>query len=734
MSLKFMQGYETCRDDSDIRAQGYLKSPTVDYLAFPGALTSVGAVGMRQFYSTSAGANVVGVAAAADPGYYNTGITVNQAWTAGGFTFSNAATFFNGTAGSVIGSYIGTSQYMNQLAFDGTLYWAIQTNPTPQVVTSTDLVHWTATAAQPTGLSATAGNTVSYMGGGVVAVVPGGAATIAVSYTSNGGVSWSSQSFGASGGGVIHGAGVATGNATYPHCIAINSNASASANGIYIGTLGGTMTQAVVPATYASTGLMSRPKIINGYIVCTLGNNGVYSAQASNASLNTAGAWTKWTYTGQNLTDVTYFQPANAWFVSGHQAGVTSLPNTGGVGTPTPPTTASGTSVYPNPVYGMIASSTNLTLLPLNNTSGNVSLLTSTSGGSGSWVNTSRILPYIAASTNGFKEAYYDGTKYIVISWTSAVAYSQVICTTSDGLNDWQTKYMTDNTPATTGGFSGLGVCASTTAPTSGSAWTQVGGVAFLNCSTPSAGSSTVSLYTTPGTSANLTAAQSSSSLTHTYEVKATATPGTTNSFSISFYIDGTLQGTTVSPVAFGSGTSDTTSLLILNWPRSGNWQQFDDSIFTLDDGTGLVGPTGTMNIVARRPATDVQAQWTKSGSAASNSLSVNQNALSSSSANNVNTYTDGAKDIYSSSDSLPSNYKVKAVQVEGYFAKGGTTSPTVNIGIQSNASEKDSSNLVVSSASPTYLNVIAETDPNGNVAWTPSTASAAKFVLNKVA
>lgn len=730
MTLKYMNGFETCRDDSDLRAQGWLASPTSDYVGFPGASTSVGAVGLRQWSAASAGANVVGAAAAADPGYLNTGITVNQAWTAGGFTFNANATFYGGTAGNVIGSFIGSSQFPNQIVYDGTQYWAIQTSPL-QVVTSTDLVKWTATPAQPASLSASAGNSVSYMGNGVVMVVASGAAAVQASYTSNNGVSWSTQNFGASGGGNIYGAGCATGNATYPHCVAINSSATSSFNGVWVGTLGGTMTQ-VTSGGYAATGLLSRPKVINGYIICTLGNNGVYSAQASNASLNTTGAWTKWTYTGQNLTDVNYFQPANAWFVSGHQAGVVSIPNTGGAGNPVPPTTGSSTSVYANPVYGIMVSSTNITLPVFTNASGNVSLVTSTTGASGSWTNTSRVLPYLGASVNGWKDVYYDGTKYLLCSYASSAATSACIATTSDGLKDWQVKYMSDVTPSTTGGFSGLGVCAATAAPTSGSAWTQVGGVAWLNCSTPSAGSSTISLYTAAGTTANLTATQSSSILTHSYEVRAVAA-ATANSFNISFYIDGTLQGTTASPVAFGSGTSDTTSLLILNMPRSGNWQQFDDVVLTLDDGLGIVGPLGPINIVSRRPTADVSTQWTRVGTAASNALSVNQNALSSQSSNYVNTYTDGGKDVYSSTDTVPANYKVKAVQVEAYFAKLGTSAPVANVGIKSGSTESDSANLTVTSANATYVSSIAQTDPSTGAAWTQTGANNSQFVINKV-
>ncbi|AVH85349.1 hypothetical protein RsoM2USA_421 [Ralstonia phage RsoM2USA] len=731
MTLKVMQGFETCRDDSDLRAQNWLKSPTLDYAGFPGATTAVGNTGIKQFTVASAAATVVGNASAADLGYYNTGITVNQAWTAGGFTFGASATFYSGTAGAAIGSALSTSQYMNQIVFDGTRYWSIQSNPTIQVVTSTDLITWTATPSQPGGLTGTAGNSVSYMGGGVVMVIPGGGASNIVYYTSNNGSSWSSQSFGAATG-PIYGAGCATGNSTYPHCVAINSSNTSSWNGVWIGTLGGTMTQAVSPGAYAATGLLSRPKIINGYIICTLGNNGIYSALASSASLNTTGAWTKWTYTGQNLTDVNYFQPTNVWIVSGYQAGVVTIPNLGGSGTPTPPTTGSGTSVYASPIYGLIVSSTNVTMLPAATTTGNVSLLTSTTAASGSWTNTSRILPYLGANINGFKESYYDGTKWIVVGWASGTSSSQVICTTTDGLNNWQTKYMTDVAPSTTGGFSGLGVCAATAAPTSGSAWTQVGGTAWLNCSTPASNSSTITVYTAAGTTAAFTATQASTTLTHTYEVKATAVPGTTNSFTITLYIDGTLQSGSAT-VAMGSGTSDTTSLLILNLPRSGNWQQFDDVVFTLDDGSGIVGPLGVMNIVARRPTTDTQAQWTINGSAVSDSLSVNQSALSSQSTNYISTFTDGAKDIYTSSDTLPTNYKPIAVQVEGYFAKGGTNAPVVSLGIQSGSTEVDSSNLTVNNSTATYLSQIVEKDPNGNIAWTTTSVTNSKLVVNKI-
>jgi hypothetical protein len=251
-----------------------------------------------------------------------------------------------------------------------------------------------------------------------------------------------------------------------------------------------------------------------------------------------------------------------------------------------------------------------------------------------------------------------------------------------------------------------------------------------LNTAAPSAGAATVSFYTTTNsnTAASTKSVTTSTTLTHYYNIQAVPT-ATANTFNISWYVDGVLSSTS-SGVLLGTSTSDTTSLLILNFPRSCGWQQFDDVYLTLDNGVGMTG-VNTIYITSRRPTTDVQDQWTPTGQA-TNSLATNQQALSSRTDRYVSTYTDGAKDIYSSTDTVNNTYKAKAIQIEGYMKRLSTVSPTAKFSLISGSSAVDTTTVTVGT-SDTLVSTIVETDPNGNDAWTPSSVTASKLSVTKV-
>ena len=745
MALKFAEGFETSVDDSDIRARGWLFSPTKRYAGLPPSKTSaVGSIGLRRFVNNgSDAATAVGATGAADIGYYNTGITVNQAWTAGGFTFGSSATHYSGSMVQVgaTGTTGPSGQALGCIDFDGTNYWAC-TSAT-KIAKSTDLNTWTNTTAQPTGI--TLSSTVSYMGSGVVVVVPQTSTptTLAVSYTSNGGTTWSTQTL-ATGisttTGAQYGIAFPTGNATYPHGILIGISDNSAANGLYIGTLGGTFVQVVGGTAYTMGFFVPRPVVINGYIYASDASNnattaGFYSAPVSGA-INTPGAWTKWSVGNiPNPSQIAYFQSANLFLVSSVTNGLYTIPNTGGSGTPVPPTTATTAS---NPyvaagVYGIAASSSTAVIFPdvFNSISANNTIFTSTDAAT--WTPQFKIWPDLGGTNrNGWCTTFYDGTQYVAVGSVGSAAHSQIICTTDDGVNNWRIRYASDTSSnGTTGGFSGLGVCTATAAPVSGSTWTVGTSGAWLNATVPSAGSSTISFYTTTNsaTAASTAAVTTTGALTHYYEIKAVAT-ATANTFNISWYVDGTLKATS-SGVLLGSSTSDTTSLLILNMPRCGAWQQFDDMYLTLDNGTGLQGPAGPIYIAARRPTTDVQDQWSPNGTA-TNSLATNQTGLSSRTNRYSSTFTDGAKDIYSSTDSTPSSYKVKAVQIEGYFSQLSTVAPTAKLSLISNGNQVDATTVTVNT-SQVYTSTIVEQNPNGNVAWTPGTVNSSQFAITKV-
>lgn len=744
MALKFVEGFETTRDDNDFRTRGWLAAPTKRYASLAPAKTTIGVTGLRRFINNgSDAATTVGATGATDIGYLNTGITVNQAWTAGGFSWGASATHYSGSAIQIGAAGTGgpSGQALGCIDFDGTNYWAC-TSAT-KIAKSTDLLNWTNTTAQPSGI--TLSSTVSFMGSGTIMVVPQTATptTLAVSYTTNGGTSWATQTL-ATGitttTGAQYGIGFATGNPTYPHGILIGISDNSAANGLYIGTLGGTFVQVIGGTAYTMGFFVPRPVVVNGYIYTTDASNnatsaGFYSAPVSGA-INTAGAWTKWALNNvPNPSQLAYFQGADLFIIGSVTNGAFTIPNTGGVGTPVPPTAAATAS---NPytaagVYGIAASSSTAVIFPdaLNSISANNTILTSTDAVT--WSPQFKIWPNLGGATlNGWCTVFYDGTQYVAVGAVGNAAHSQILISTDDGVNNWRIRYASDTSSnGTTGGFSGLGVCTASAAPTSGGTWTTGTAACWLNTTVPSAGSATVSFFTTTNsaTAASTKSVTTSGALTHYYNIQAVAVGGTANTFNISWYVDGVLSATS-SNVALGTGTGDTTSLLILNFPRSGGWQQFDDVYLTLDNGVGMTG-VQTIYCTARRPTNDVQDQWAPTGQA-TNSLATNQQALSSRSDRYVSTYTDGAQDKYSSSDAVQTTYKVKAVQIEGYFKRLSTVSPTAKVSLISNGQQVDSTAVTVGTTD-ILASAIVENDPNGNIAWTPGSVSNTQFSVTKV-
>lgn len=743
MALRFIEGFETTRDDNDFRTRGWLAAPTKRYASLAPAKTTIGVTGLRRFINNgSDAATTVGATGAADIGYLNTGITVNQAWAAGGFSWGASATHYSGSSVQVGAAGTGgpSGQALGCIDFDGTTYWAC-TSAT-RIAKSTDLLNWTNTAATPTGL--TLSSTVSNMGGGIIMVVPQTATptTLAVSYTTNGGTSWSTQTI-ATGisttTGAQYGIGFATGNPTYPHGILIGISDNSAANGLYVGTLGGSFVQVIGGTAYTMGFFVPRPVVINGYIYASDASNnattaGFYSAPVSGA-INTAGAWTKWSVGNiPNPSQFAYFQAANVFLISSVTNGLFTLPNTGGAGTPVPPTAATSAS---NPyaaagVYGIAATGSTAVIFPdvFNSVTANNTIFTSTDAST--WTSAFKIWPDLGGTNrNGWCTVFYDGTQHVVVGAVGSAAHSQIICTTDDGVNNWRIRYASDTTSnGTTGGFSGLGVCTAGAAPTSGGTWTAGTNAAWLNTAAPSAGAATVSFYTTTNsnTAANTKSVTTSSTLTHYYNIQAVAT-ATANTFNISWYVDGVLSSTS-NGVLLGTSTSDTTSLLILSFPRCGNWQQFDDVYLTLDNGVGMTGPQ-TIYITARRPTTDVQDQWVPTGQA-TNSLATNQQAPSSRTDRYVSTYTDGAKDIYSSGDAVNNTYKAKAIQIEGYFKQLSTVSPTAKLSLISGGQAVDTATVSVTTTEA-LVSTIVESDPNGNKAWTPSSVTATQLSVTKV-
>jgi hypothetical protein len=727
MTLKYMQGFETMRDDTDFRLQGWLNAPVHMQSAFGPSFSGAGSTSLRMLGSANNGNNGPGTSGTQDLGYYNTGITVNQAWLAGGFAFGFGAKFNSNTTLSYGPGEAGNS---NQCCFDGTNYWAIQYNGSSfNVAYSTNLQTWTVCAAQPTSLGVQ--STISYMGGGVVMVVGGvtSATTQTLYYTSNLGASWSSQALGTVTSSPTTGVGIATGNSTYPHAVVMGSYLNGSYAYVYVGTLGGTMTSVGSMTTGNNVyNCNMRVREIGGLLVMCTVSVQFMTATASSSTLNSSSAWSSTTelYTASIglSSDIAYNPTSNLWVVA-TSTGIWTFANSGSAGTPVAPSgTPTLTQRYST--AGMQNVWWTGSQLVAHGLQGHI--ISSPDGIT--WTESGGHLIVVGTSGTDWRNSIYDGSRYVLFS----DAGNGVIATTPDLVTNYTTQYTQDPTEydvgANTSSYTGLAGAEST--PTSGGTWTNSANVCYLKVNAASGGARQVSLSFSAG-NAVAPASISTSTLYHYYEVVATAAT-TANNFNISWYCDGSLQGTVTSQLCAVS-TSDTTTLMVFMFNRGAVWTWYDDLYFNLVDGQGVSGQVGVCSIVGQRPTTDVQDVWVKTGSAASNSLSVNQSAYSSQSSNYVSSSNSGDKDIYSTSSTVPSGYTAKAMQVEAVFTKTSTTSPVVNVGISSGGTESDSANATLTTQnSPVYVAQVYDKNPNGSVAWTNTTVNAAEFVLNHVA
>ncbi|MET1718602.1 hypothetical protein, partial [Yersinia enterocolitica] len=615
-------------------------------------------------YSTAAW----GAAADQTFGYLNTGITVNQAWQAGGITLGFGARFNTGTT-----LYYGAAKATNPV-YDGSTYWATMSGGSTGIATSADLTTWTPIPQQLSNVAA-----LGYVGSNTVtASINSVSSQAVVQYSTNKGSSWTSVTMPATGTSSASPlAVIATGNATYPHLLCIGAtNNSVTTIYAVVGNLA-TGASSFKIASQVNTAIGSGaftstiPRIIGSYVTVFSYQNGMMNT-ANAADLSTG--WSSYSIgTSSGLINDLAFLPGANLYVMASTTGIYTIPNPGAVGT-----------------AGLLTG----TLTPT---------LRSSAGGSisalmlvGSYMVAFGANGYIATSTDGitwtaitplqnngaWQAALYDGSKYVVFSDN----VNGIIATSPDLKTNFQATYATENAEvawsiATGGtGTALLPVSGPPDATTGRFTWNSGQTPVIAQVSSPSSGSRNFAIAT-GGAAYNLLY-QTAMSATgyHYYEIRHVAVAGTPNTFTTSLSIDGILLYTGTTAYSYAA-TSDITSIFLIAFQRNGAFTAIDDIYVTLDDGLNYVGPLGPVNIIVRRPTSDTQAQWTKVGSASSNALTVSQPAMSSQSANYVTSNTPGDKDIYSSTDTIPAGYSVKAVQVEGYFTKASTSTPSVSIG-----------------------------------------------------
>lgn len=724
MTLKYANGFETMRDDSDLRNQGWIFSPNTLYTAMYPSGTALPGTAVHPLGAFTSSTTAEGASGANDFAYFNTSITVNQAWNAGGFSFGVAAKFNSATAYSYAAG--NNTSNPNQMVYDGSLYWAIRLQgSTYSIASSPDLMTWTVAPDVPAAPSAT--STLSYISGTLYFCITSGNSLV-IYYSTNKAVSWSSQTMtlninsNSGAPGIV----LASGNSSFPHIVSagyMNPGANISGLSVWVGTVGGTLTAISSAATSVNTTepVVCRSKLTNGLVICAAGQNSsvaFQTATAANASLNTNAAWATATASMGLPNDIVYNPSSNLWVVA-TTTGIYTFANVGGT-----PSAPSGELTVSQRYSGVAITSLFWNGTELIAVGQNGTIITSTDGIT--WtLQSNRIMP--AASGYNWVGAFNDGSRYVLYSNST----TGVLATSPDLLTNYQALYVMDSAEQEmTTAWGALSVLAVT--PPSGSTFTIAGRIG-LQCSAVSAGNRTIT-FVAPAIAGTIgTTPVSTSNLWHYYEVKATRVAGTVNAFTVQLYIDNV---SVLGPATIQyAPTNDTTSVLLFNLNRSGQFTAYDDMYLTLDDGVAntLQGPLGTINIVVERPDSDVQAQWTKTGGGATNASAVSQAALSSTSAQYVSSNNAGDKDIYATSTTVPAGYMAKAQIVEAYFTKTSTTAPTVNVGIKSGTAEADSQTVTINGANATYVSLISDVNPNGNVPWNNASINSSDFVINHV-
>ncbi|QBQ74659.1 hypothetical protein BcepSauron_279 [Burkholderia phage BcepSauron] len=749
MSLKYMQGFETTRDDSDLRLQNWSVSPqapTTKKVTFAPSVTNVPGTSLRPvgaFQSSAASSALWGAAADQTWGYYNTGYTVQQAWNAGGITLGFGAKL-NSNAGYYVSAALGQG-----CGFDGTRYWGFRRATGTNISTSPDLINWTDTPAQISGALAM---TYSQTSSVPLVVSNTSTNTTAINYSTNNGSSWTNVALPVTPSASVSSpmCPVDTGNSAFPHVVPVISNTSSGFQGIMYAMVGDakkgagnfTLASSGGGATQAINAVSTVSRLLGGSsgVVALFYSGYGLMAVAANSALNTSGAWTSFTVTatgwtapgpsGNYITDMAFLPAANR-YVFATNMGLMYATNPGG----TPGT--------PSPLSGTVTMTLGLSLpvLPTQLILVGSTLYAVTNGGSVystldgvTWTLVGTPLTNVA--TGGYTNYLYDGSKYVLFS--SSV--TGIIATTPDMVTNWQALNVYEALDATatglTGGVgSGLVVSASGAPAANGqfTVFNTYGGFLHLFVAGASGGNRQWGILDSVGNSTTyLTGSLSATSnLYHYFEMRYVKNSASVNQFDVYMYIDGVQIGSKFT-YQF-TRNIDTTGLFLIGFQRSGCFTAIDDIYVTLEDGTGLSGNLGQINIAVQRPDADVQAQWVPTGGSGTNASAVNQAALSSLSSKNVASSNSGDVDVYSSADTIPAGYTARAQLVETYFTKTSTTAPVVSVGLRSSGAETDSSQVTVSGTTPAYVSVLSDIDPNGNKAWTTNSIKASQFALNHI-
>lgn len=747
MTLRYMQGFESIRTASDLIIQGI--SNTVGLNAFTKPSTRMSGTRSLVLENSYSGSGDISPSYAGTSSFQmNTGLTINNLWQAGGFAFGAAAKLRDTSTQYYVGSVVPEASNVttkNKMVWDGSKYWAIMrattnaggTAGTSTVIgTSTDLITWTILANQPTSASGYH-YAIAYINNLIVVSCYQGAYAYLNPATDT---TWSTGNMG-----VSSPAAVGTSNIVY-------------INGMYYGITSGTSTYGQIKQS--STLNTTSWSYVGNYIsenastttatlvVDTYGQN-LFCFHTNTASTSTSRT-TLQSYTWDQL-GTSVAPTLNIAISGGANVGIVSLAISPTNGNKVAISNAgviyyavygaSSWTTIPAATSGIVANNSNSVAYDATNdrfviTGGSTAtgffVSYSTDGTGSAWTTTK----LFSTSTGNALQATtleFINSKLIGGGHQVTEFVFNPVNNTYGGTVKYKTQVLTaSSSSGTAARASRLGVAAINSSGRQSYVGISGGGSGISGGSAPlylSTENIVTSSTTMPNISIDATVPW------HYFTFVFTATT-TANTFDLQILVDGVPSSLTASGVAL-AGATDTTSTLYWTVPfRDFNVSilptlvEFDD-IYLLDNsGSVNNSPLPDAHIIAYRPTSDVQAQWTSSTSS-------NYGAVSGSSANTavgaVSSSTAGAKDIYGTTNSFDiSQYSVKAVMVDSVMKNTSLNSSTANVGILSNSVEVNSSDVTLSNGTLTYVSKIQETDPNTNSTWTKTAAQASQISITK--
>jgi hypothetical protein len=779
MSLVMMEGFEATVDQSDLTSQkGWLTSQATNLsgntsVGIP-SRTGIAGTGLmlRGPYSSSA-ALPMASASAPDFGMNALNETVYAAWQSGGFSVGINATF-NKVKQVEIGGY-----YPNQLVFDGNWYWAVGTvngSGTPGIFYSTDLQNWTQLQTNPTGLAFT--SWIQVIGSGATAAILTGDIVYdsdgapynrqtGIYYSTNLGVTWTAMAGG--GGQQQWFGGCATGNSATPFLfLASYANAYNYAyvwgytSGNSTTTIGGTgrnLSGSVITSSNYYSGIgIARKK--QNFVCIWMQSVSAASwsqppgttAQLPNNALATD--WVIWNaaagaFSTANATycaaipnfqfDICYCSSLNLW-VSVGGGGIYTAPDSASASAPAGPTAAWANPVPATNIWSVDTNGSIIVAVGQDPLNANLGAIWVTTNGV-TWTKTNRFIGSSSQAVTGFTSVFWDGSRFVM----TGHAGSNLIAVSTDG-TAWTVVYHPDYTEQTVsnaasllGVYAGIGGSSYTPWSTASSQYVGVGVLPAAQTGTGNATARVVTPYLiegngTPVAQTPTISVPTSGGYSHFYEFIFTSVPGSANQFTVQYAIDagiiGSLNGGAPIQLA-GSGDTGQAQLFV-NLPRNGQFTVVDDAYVTnnTSDAAGAQGQLGVINIINDPFLADSQDQFSTSNSAVSHAALMN--VPFSNSEGYIYSTTQGQTDIYTTNPTIPANYRVQAVMVEGYFQKYSGAGANGAVGVKSGSATATGSQGAGTGFGTGYSQLIQTTDPSSGAAWTAAGLQAMKVTVTK--